>query len=151
MNLTGPMYADGLPPRRNSDKETSPVLPTKYLTANMDALKQAMVSDSPQQLIRMVQTSEIGDPEEALIIMYVAVVIMNTPTVFDMMMEKHQRFKTKPVWHVLFSTPNIFQVLQSNTTMAERQKFDELVLKVALERDLLFISEIVLDHGVVTP
>ena len=99
----------------------------------------------------MAQTSEIGDPEEALIIMYVAVVIMNTPTVFDMMMEKHQRFKTKPVWHVLFTTPNVFNVLQSGKTSAERQKFDELVLKVALERDLLFISEIVLDRGVVSP
>lgn len=55
------------------------------------------------------------------------------------------------MWHVLFSTPNIFQVLQNSTTMAERQKFDELVLKVALERDLLFISEVVLDRCVVTP
>ena len=35
--------------------------------------------------------------------------------------------------------------------MAERQKFDELVLKVALERDLLFITEIVLDKAVITP
>ena len=52
---------------------------------------------------------------------------------------------------MLFSTPNIFQVLQANPTLAERQKFDELVLKVALERDLLFISEIVLDRCVMTP
>ena len=47
MNINGPMYANGLPPRRNSDKEISPVLPTKYLTPNMDALKQAMANDSP--------------------------------------------------------------------------------------------------------
>ena len=36
-----------LPPRRNSDREVTPVLPTKYLTPNMDALKQVIESDSP--------------------------------------------------------------------------------------------------------
>ena len=53
----------------------------------------------------------IEDPEEALMLMYVAVVVMNTPNVFQKMMEKHQNFKTKPVWHALFSTPNIFDIL----------------------------------------
>ena len=84
-------------------------------------------------------------------LMYVSVVIMNTPEVFSKMIQKHQGFKTKPVWHVLFSSPSIFQVLQSSPTMAERQKFDELVLKVALERDLLFITEAVLERAVFTP
>ena len=84
-------------------------------------------------------------------VMYVAVVIMNTPQVFDMMREKHQRFKTKPVWHVLFSTPRIFMILQGSQTMAERQKFDELVLKAALERNLHFITEQVLEKSVITP
>ena len=44
-------------------------------------------------------------------LMFVAVVVMNTPNVFRKMMEKHQNFKTKPVWHVLFSAPNIFDLL----------------------------------------
>lgn len=44
-------------------------------------------------------------------LMFVAVVIMNTPNVFQKMMEKHQNFKTKPVWHVLFSAANIFDLL----------------------------------------
>jgi hypothetical protein len=36
--------------------------------------------------------------------------------------------------------------------MAERQKFDELVLKVALERELTFIIDIVLnDRAIITP
>ena len=35
--------------------------------------------------------------------------------------------------------------------MAERQKFDEIVLKVALERDLIFIVEALLDRAVITP
>ena len=84
-------------------------------------------------------------------LMFVAVVVMNTPNVFRKMMEKHQNFKTKPVWHVLFSTPNIFEVLQGSPSMAERQKFDELVLKVSLERDLMFITDIVLDKAVISP
>ena len=47
-DLTGPIYGtSGLPPRRNSDKEVEPVLPTKYLTPNMEALKQAVTNDSP--------------------------------------------------------------------------------------------------------
>ena len=84
-------------------------------------------------------------------LIYVSVVVMNTPQVFDTMMEQHQNFKTKPVWHVLFSTPAIFRILQGQPTVAERQKFDELVLKVALERDLIFIQEIALDRSIITP
>ena len=77
---------------------------------------------------------------------------MNTPGVFDYLLEKHQRFKTKPVWFVLFSMPNIFQILQSSAAMAERQKFDELVLKVVLERELTFMIDIILDNRtVITP
>jgi len=41
-------------------------------------------------------------------LMYVSVAIMNTAQVFKTMIEKHDGFKTKPVWHVLFSSPNIF-------------------------------------------
>ena len=94
---------------------------------------------------------KIDDPEEALMLMYVAVAFMNTPQAFRALLDKHQGFKTKPVWHVLFSSPSIFQVLQSSPTMVERQKFDEIVLKVALERDLHFITEAVLDRAVITP
>jgi hypothetical protein len=36
--------------------------------------------------------------------------------------------------------------------MAERQKFDELVLKVALDRELTFITDILLDNRtIITP
>ena len=102
-------------------------------------------------------------------VMYVAVVLMNTPAVFEIMMDKHQNFKTKPVWHVLFSTPGIFQLLRDSSinhkgsagapptsllaaeSFQERQKFDELVLKVALERDLLFVTEIILERSLITP
>lgn len=52
---------------------------------------------------------------------------------------------------MLFSSANIFDLLQSSPSMAERQKFDELVLKVSLERDLMFITNIVLDKAVISP
>ena len=77
----------------------------------MSALKQAIISDSPQALVNLAQKQLINDPEEALMLMYVAVVFMNTPHVFNLMIEKHQGFKTKPVWHVLFSSPSIFKLL----------------------------------------
>lgn len=77
----------------------------------MAQLKKVIEMDSPKALTLLVQKEQISDPEEALIVIYVAVVVMNTLGVFDYLLEKHQRFKTKPVWHVLFSMPNIFQVL----------------------------------------
>ncbi len=86
----------------------------------MSELKQAIISDSPQALVNLAQKSQINDPEEALMLMYVAVVYMNTPHVFNLMVQKHQGFKTKPVWHVLFSSPSIFQILQSSPSMVER-------------------------------
>ena len=52
--------------------------------------------------------------------LYAAVAILSTPQVFRLLIQKHQGFKTKPVWHVLFSSPRIFQVLQNSPTMAER-------------------------------
>ena len=96
-------------------------------------------------------------------VMYIAGVLMNNPQAFNLMMEKHQNFKTKPVWHVLFSTPDVFRLLRDSNangpnasflnadSFVERQKFDEIVLKVALERDLLFITEIVLERSLITP
>ena len=80
----------------------------------MSALKDAISADSPPALIRLAKQQRINDPEEALMVMYAAVNVMNTKGVFDLMIEKHQVFKTKPVWHVLFSTPNIFQILQAS-------------------------------------
>lgn len=65
-------------------------------------------ADSPRALTELVQKEQMNDSEEAIILMYVAVVMMNTPGVFDFLLKKHQRFKTKPVWYVLFSMPNIF-------------------------------------------
>ena len=140
-----------LPARRSSEVEREP-LPETFFSPLMAQLKKVIEIDSPKALTLLVQKERITDPEEALVVIYVAVVVMNTLGVFDYLLEKHQRFKTKPVWHVLFSMPNIFQVLQSSPLMAERQKFDELVLKGALERELSFITDILLDNRtIITP
>jgi len=147
------MAFGNLPARRNSEVERDRLpLPEKFVSPLMAQLKKVVDMDSPKALTQLVKGERIGDPEEALMVIYVAVVVMNTLGVFDHLLEKHQRFKTKPVWHLLFSMPNIFQVLQSSPSMAERQKFDELVLKVALERELNFIIDIVLDNRtIITP
>ena len=145
------MEFGNLPARRSSEVEREP-LPETFFSPLMAQLKKVIEIDSPKALTLLVQKERITDPEEALVVIYVAVVVMNTLGVFDYLLEKHQRFKTKPVWHVLFSMPNIFQVLQSSPLMAERQKFDELVLKVALERELSFITDILLDNRtMITP
>ena len=145
------MEFGNLPARRASEVEREP-LPETFFSPLMAQLKKVIEIDSPKALTLLVQKERITDPEEALVVIYVAVVVMNTLGVFDYLLEKHQRFKTKPVWHVLFSMPNIFQVLQSSPLMAERQKFDELVLKVALERELSFITDILLDNRtMITP
>ena len=150
-HIRNPSFEASLPARRPSDKDVNPVQQSLPASPIMEQLKSAIRADSPQQLITLAQTERIDDPEEALMLMYAAVAILSTQRVFSILMQKHQGFKTKPVWHVLFSSPSIFQVLQSSPTMAERQKFDELVLKVALERDLGFITEAVLDRAVITP
>ena len=50
--------------------------------------------------------------------MYVAVVLMNVPDVFRHFLEKYNKFKFKPEWHVLFSQPNIFKSLQAFPSLA---------------------------------
>jgi hypothetical protein len=128
-----------------------PALPKKYLTPNMDMLKQALAEDSTDLMHKLVYERDILDPEEALMVIFACVAAMNKPVMFEFLVKKHNYFKMKPVWHALFSMKNIFVNMQNFTSHAERCKLDELVLQVALERDLVFLTEVLLERAVVTP
>ena len=70
---------------------------------------------------------------------------------FKHISHKNNQFKFKPAWHALFSQHNVFQSLQTFPSHAQRGKFDEFVLKVALEKDLDFMTQLVVDRAVITP
>ena len=71
-------------------------------------LKKVIVQDDAALFSKLVFERDIVSSEEAILVMYTAVVLMNRPDVFRNIMEKNNKFKFKPDWHVLFSQPNIF-------------------------------------------
>ena len=66
------------------------------------------------------------------------------------MVKRNNYFKTKQEWHNLFSVPRIYQILQSQLISPERRKFDLIALKVAFERDIYFMAELILDRSRIT-
>jgi hypothetical protein len=64
---------------------------------------------------------------------------------------KNAQFKIYPQWYALFSQPNIYDIVKNYESQAERCKLNELVLEQALEKDLTFIVELLLDLSVITP
>ena len=107
-------------------------------------LKRAIFEDNPALLHKLAQEKRLVDPEEALVALYVSVVCLNNEQDFNQILEQNDYFRLKPIWHVLFTQPSIFRQLTSLPYMAERCKFDELVLGITLERDITFITDILL-------
>ena len=83
-------------------------LPKQYLSENMEMLQKAVVDDNAGIFTQLAFERDIVSSEEAILVMYTAVALMNRPDVFRDILEKNNKFKFKPDWHVLFSQPNIF-------------------------------------------
>ncbi len=60
-------------------------------------------------------------------------------------------FALQPEWHELLKEPLIFERVLSLQLNAERALLEVFVLKASLERDVLFMTELVLDRAILTP
>ena len=64
-------------------------VPKQYRSENMGVLEQVVKSDNAALLNQLAFDKDVSDTGEALIVMYVAVVLMNAPDVFRHLLEKH--------------------------------------------------------------
>jgi hypothetical protein len=77
----------------------------------MSQLKKVVQHDNMQLLNRIAMKTEIMDPEEAIMVMYVCAVCMNNQPAFEHLVRKNKAFREKPEWHVVLSQNNIFDRL----------------------------------------
>lgn len=93
--------------------------------------------DNMQLLNKIALDTEILDPEEVIMVLYVSAVCMNNQPAFDHLVKKNRSFRQKPDWHVILSQFNIFEKLQRRIPYgAERSQLDVIALRIALERDI---------------
>ena len=136
-----PGLNDGSPP---------PEIPQKFISEEMARLKQAIQEDDRGALRGLVQDRDVMNPGDALMIIF-ACIVLNEQQLFEQVVSKNAQFKIYPQWYALFSQPNIYDTVKNYESQAERCKLNELVLEIALEKDLTFIVELLLDLSVITP
>lgn len=83
-------------------------------------------------------------------LLYVAVCLNNKP-VFAHINTMTKSFALQPEWHELLKEPLFFERVLSLQLNAERALLEVFVLKASLERDVLFMTELVLDRAILTP
>lgn len=84
-------------------------------------------------------------------VLYVCVVCMNNQPAFDHLVKKNRSFREKPEWHVILSQFNIFEKLQRRLPYsAERTQLDVIALRIAIEREITFMSDLIISNIVMT-
>ena len=84
-------------------------------------------------------------------VLYVCSVCMNNQPAFEFLIKKNKAFREKPAWHVVLSQYNIFEKLQKRLPYSsERTQLDVIALKIALERELTFMQDLILENIVMT-
>lgn len=85
-------------------------------------------------------------------ILYVAVIFMNDSAVFNRILTRNNFFRIRPEWFSLFEPADIFKLIQKTPeSTTERFKLDKLVLKASLDKEVSFITDLVLSRAVITP
>ena len=85
-------------------------------------------------------------------ILYVAVIFMNDSAVFNRILTRNNFFRIRPEWFALFERADIFKLIQKTPeSTTERFKLDKLVLKASLDKEVSFITDLVLSRAVITP
>lgn len=82
----------------------------QYVSPAMAKLKEVLDDDDMHKFNNLAR-SEINDPEEVLMVMYVAAICMNSEDIFKLLLRKNNDFRMKPEWHILFSEQYVFQKL----------------------------------------
>lgn len=77
----------------------------------MGQLKKVVQHDNMQLLNKIAMKTEIMDPEEVIMVLYVCAVCMNNQPAFKHLVRKNKAFREKPDWHIVLSQHNIFERL----------------------------------------
>ena len=84
-------------------------------------------------------------------ILYVCAVCLINHEAFEHIIKKNKAFREKPTWHVVLSQYNIFHKLQKRLPYSsERSQLDVIALRIALERELTFMTDLILNNIVMT-
>lgn len=127
-------------------------IPQVYMSSTMMQLRRVLEDDDSTLFERLCVQSQIYDQDENLMLLYVAAICMNNERAFDQILARTSNFKINADWNVLFSQAQIFSKIQQFPQQtAERAQLDIIVLKASLERDMVFITELVLDRAICTP
>ena len=127
-------------------------IPQVYMSSTMIQLRKVLEDDDSTLFERLCVQSQIYDQDENLMLLYVAAICMNNERAFDQILARTSNFKINADWKVLFSQAQIFSKIQQFPQQtAERAQLDIIVLKASLERDMVFITELVLDRAICTP
>jgi hypothetical protein len=94
--------------------------------------------------------------DECLMILYCAIVCQNSVPVYNNILSRMDYFKLRPQLHVVFQKQQqdnqFFYNLQMHPDCTSgRQRLDMVVLKASLEKDLQFMTSLVLDRALLTP
>lgn len=123
-----------------------------YMSSTMMQLRRVLEDDDSTLFERLCVQTQIYDQDENLMLLYVAAICMNNERAFDQILARTSNFKINADWNVLFSQAQIFSKIQQFPQQtAERAQLDIIVLKASLERDMVFITELVLDRAICTP
>jgi hypothetical protein len=115
----------------------------------MRTLKQAIETFDDSLFSQLLNKDHV-DSGEVLMILYASVVCFNAESAFDILLKRDNYFASKPTWHLLFSQKRVFPRLQLVPVSPERRSFDLLTLKEAYDKDLSFMSELVLERARIT-
>ena len=118
----------------------------------MAELREVLLKDDSVLFERICFTIDTYDQDESLILVYVSVVCMRSERVFNYLTTRNSNFNVNHEWHKLFSITNVFEKMQHHSCLTpERAQLDVLVLKASLDRDVSFITDLVLDRSIFTP
>ena len=88
-------------PRRDLSGVDIVSVPKQYMSENLHMVQKSLEDNDPSILKKLVRDKRIDDSEEAILVMYTAM-MMNLPDIFNGILEKNKFFRFKPDWHALF-------------------------------------------------
>ena len=72
------------------------------MSENLHMIQKSLEDNDPSILKMLVRDKRIDDSEEAILVMYAAM-MMNLPDIFNHILKHNNFFKFKPDWHALFA------------------------------------------------
>jgi len=85
-------------------------------------------------------------------ILYVAVIYMNDLEAFNHVLTRNNFFRIRPEWGALLKQADIFKLIQKSPDCTpERLQLDKFVLKASFDKEVSFVTDLLLSRAVITP